>query len=75
MTTDKIEIKEDTGEDTNDKHQPQATLEGGHPAPGAQQPPQPQHRTDSQTAVPARATKGDVGLPVGNKGESPGNGG
>lgn len=42
---------------------------------GARQPPQPQQRSESQTAVPVTQTDADEGLPVGNKGMSPGNGG
>ncbi len=76
MTTDKIEIKDDTGENTADAGQPSKPAPGaGNLDTGNQQPPQPQQRTESHTAVPGAATDDDVGLPVGYKGKSPGNGG
>ena len=72
MTTDKIEIKEDaiTDAPAEDRASGVDNETGGN-----RQPPQAQQRTETQTATPTAATDDEGGLPVGNKGKSPGNGG
>ncbi len=76
MTTDKIEIKEDKGADADAPGQkPNATSDVEKHGDGARQPLQSQQRVEAQPDVQAKATDDDIGLPVGNRGKSPGNGG
>ena len=76
MTTDKIEIKEDTITDSdNADRKPKPTSEVTKQGDGERQPLQAQQRPEAQPDVQAKASDDDVGLPIGNKGKSPGNGG
>ena len=76
MTTDKIEIKEDKGADSDVPDQkPNATSEVEKHRDGVKQPLQSQQRVEAQPDFQAKATDDDIGLPVGNRGKSPGNGG
>ncbi len=74
MTTDKIEVKEDTGDTMRADRTPKVN-EQEDKVRDARQPLQPQQRVERENPGPDVTTPDDVGLPVGNKSESPGNGG
>ncbi len=74
MTTDNIEVKDDIGaENAAPKTAPQPNADGR--SDGSRQPLQPQQRVEREDPGPDVTTDDGVGLPVGNKGNSPGNGG
>ena len=75
MTTDRVQVKEDKGADVAEGDQKPLAPGADNPSGGARQPLQPQQRVETQTPGPDIATDDDVGLTVGNKGKSPGNGG
>ena len=76
MTTDKIEIKEDAVTDSEKAdRKPNTTSEVAKRGDGERQPLQARQPPEAQPDVQAKATEDDVGLPIGNKGKSPGNGG
>ena len=76
MTTDKIEIKEDKGADADARDpKPNTASKVEKPGDGTRQPLQSQQRVEAQPDVQAKAADDDIGLPVGNRGKSPGNGG
>ena len=76
MTTDKINIKSDTITDNDDVNQnPNATAEVEKPGDDAGHPLQKRQPSEAKPDAQAHLTGDDIGLPIGNKGKSPGNGG
>ena len=74
MTTDNIEVKHDIEAKNQDpKSVPQPKADGLSDV--RRQPLQPQQRVEREDPGPDVTTDAGVGLPVGNKGNSPGNGG
>lgn len=74
MTTDNIEVKDDLGTKNPDpKRVTQPKADGLSEE--RRQPLQPQQRVEREDPGPDVTTDDGVGLQVGNKGKSPGNGG